>query len=92
MDCKNCKIPLLYDDEMLVCVKCGLFVFPFVNSYDNENMVFTSNNFVKYSRIIHFKQTIHQIIGMEQYEYHAKYLMKFKMNLTLKIQLRKILL
>jgi len=65
MDCRNCKIPMLYDDEMLVCIKCGLFEFPFVNSYDNENMVFTSNNFVKYSRIIHFKQTIHQTIGME---------------------------
>ena len=65
MDCKKCSIPMLLDDDMTVCPKCGNFFFELVHTYENDNMVYDCNNFIKYSRVNHFRDSIHEMCGMQ---------------------------
>lgn len=63
--CKKCKIPLLNDEGMMVCTSCGVFKYNFVNSFEDDVNFCTLNVFVKYSRVQHFKETLHEVLGMQ---------------------------
>ena len=65
MNCERCNGIILDDEGMLVCEACGLFSYDLVNSYDNDVALFnhSSNNYIKYCRITHLKQTIYEVAG-----------------------------
>jgi hypothetical protein len=65
MDCKKCNIPFMMDEDMFVCISCGNFFFELVHTYENDNMVYDCNNFIKYSRVNHFKDSINEMCGMQ---------------------------
>jgi hypothetical protein len=56
---------MLLDDEMVVCPKCGNFFFELVHTYEDDNMIYDCNNFIKYSRVNHFKESINEMCGMQ---------------------------
>ena len=66
-DCKKCNVEMLEsDDSMFVCPKCGQFVFPLVNSYDdNVSLFYTNNNNIVYIRLNHFKESVNEVVGIQ---------------------------
>ena len=66
-DCKKCNLEMLEDENgMFVCIKCGQFFYPLVNSYDdNVSLFFTNNNNIVYLRLNHFKETVNEVLGLQ---------------------------
>ena len=74
MNCR-CGGIILDDDGMLVCEKCGLFSYDLVNTYDEDMTLFNNtNNYIKYSRVSHLKQTIFEITGCQTKKIPNQYL------------------
>lgn len=67
MNCQKCNVEMREcDDGMVVCTGCGGFHYPLVNSYSNDIALFLSNNKqIVYVRLNHFKETIHEIVGLQ---------------------------
>ena len=68
MNCKKCLIPLIEDplEGMFVCLKCGQFMFPLVNTFTQDEKVYDSFNSPSvYIRLSHFKETLLQLQGKQ---------------------------
>ena len=68
MNCKKCLIPLIEDplEGMFVCLKCGQFMFPLVNTFIQDEKIYDSfNNPSVYIRLSHFKDTLLQLQGKQ---------------------------
>jgi len=64
--CQKCLIPLMEDDGMFVCIQCGQFNYPCVNTYGDDEKIYNKfSNPSIYVRLNHFKEILHQLQGKE---------------------------